>query len=114
MSCFCRVRLRSRESTLFPYTTLFRSVCVKRLGRSCPSTPVLDTSTATTTVQSGCVFVVEAFVLWRRSPRRTPDCRTPGLDIRCLAQAPLQRHSAFVPDRPPRLHRVFKGYDPPL
>jgi putative transposase len=34
--------------------------------------------------------------------------------IRCLAQAPLQLHSVFMPDRPPRLHRVFQRYDPPL
>ena len=34
--------------------------------------------------------------------------------IRCLAQAPLQRHRVCVPDRPPRLHRVFERYDPPL
>jgi putative transposase len=34
--------------------------------------------------------------------------------FRCLAQAPLQRHPVRVPDRTPRLHRVFQRYDPPL
>ena len=35
-------------------------------------------------------------------------------NIRCLAQAPLQHDALSVPDRPPRLHRVFERYDPPL
>ena len=31
-----------------------------------------------------------------------------------LAQAPLQRTLLFMPNRPPRLGRVFQSYDPPL
>jgi putative transposase len=38
----------------------------------------------------------------------------PRQSARCLTQAPLHQQRREMPERPPRLERVFQRYDPPL